>query len=255
MKRIKVKCEKCGKEISKSNYLKHFNSCDGIKRENFKKLEICPYCKKDLSHIRGGNHTRWCKQNDNSYSYDEKRIKKIKADLEKARNCVTIETRKIINTKIKEAWKNGAYINIKHDSFKGKHHSTLSKNKISEGQKRWILENPEKHLWNISKNKSVPCEYLKKRLKEAGIEFKEEFQPLLPERFFSVDIAFPEKKLAIEVNGNQHYNENGALQEYYQNRHELIENSDWQILELHYKEVYKDDIIEEILVKLREAGP
>lgn len=31
----------------------------------------------------------------------------------------------------------------------------------------------------------------------------------LDDRSFSLDIAFPEKKIGIEVNGNQHYERNG----------------------------------------------
>jgi len=58
MKRLRVVCQKYGREISKSNYSKHLNACDGIKREPFKKLNKRPYCKKDLNGKNNGNHIK-----------------------------------------------------------------------------------------------------------------------------------------------------------------------------------------------------
>ena len=61
---------------------------------------------------------------------------------------------------------------------------------------------------------------------------------------FSIDIAFPDIKFGIEVNGNQHYNSDGTLKPYYKERHDLIEKSGWILLELHYSSCYIDDILE-----------
>ena len=75
--------------------------------------------------------------------------------------------------------------------------------------------------------------------------------PLYPKRYFSIDIAFPEIQLGIEINGEQHYNRDGSLKDYYKKRHEDIENSGWNIIELHYKEVYNDEWIREIINLIR----
>jgi very-short-patch-repair endonuclease len=242
VKRAKIKCEKCGREISRSNYSKHLKSCDGIKRNSFKKLKECPYCGKDLSNIHGGNHVRWCKKNPN---INEEKLEKQRELLKKAREKITSEKRKKINKKIKEAWKKGAYKNVDHGKiFRGKHHSKESKNKISESRKKFLRENPEKHPWKKNKKFiSEPCEYLKTILKENSIKFEEEYQPL-ENRYFSIDIAFPKEKIGIEINGNQHYNKNKTLKKYYQNRHNLIEAEGWKLLEFHYLEVYKDNILD-----------
>ena len=88
--------------------------------------------------------------------------------------------------------------------------------------KKWLKNNPNKHSWKTSKKKSIPCEKFKNILKSNKISFVEEFTPLI-DRMFSIDIAFPDKKIGIEINGNQHYSSDGQLKPYYKDRHDLIE--------------------------------
>lgn len=136
-------------------------------------------------------------------------------------------------------------------------HSEETKQKMSEVKKKWLKENPDKHSWS-SKNKhfiSQPCEKLKVKLTKKGITFCEEFKPL-EDRAFSIDIAFPDKKIAIEVNGNQHYVSGTLnLKPYYQDRHDLIEAAGWSILELHYLEAFNEKTVEliESLLKRKES--
>jgi hypothetical protein len=98
--------------------------------------------------------------------------------------------------------------------------------------------NPDKHTWK-RKNKqiSIPCELFKTKLKNNNIYFIEEFTPL-DDRFFSIDIAFPDKKIGIEINGNQHYDNNGKLKKYYQERKDIIEKSGWKLYDIYYTKVY-----------------
>lgn len=126
-------------------------------------------------------------------------------------------------------------------------HLDETKAKISKNRKKYLQENPEKHPWKRhDRFKSVPCELVKKFLRTKGLNFVEEWAPL-EDRFFSVDIAFPDIKLAIEINGNQHYNRDGTLTAYYQERHDLIESCGWIVLELHYSIVYNLEKLEAIL--------
>jgi very-short-patch-repair endonuclease len=112
--------------------------------------------------------------------------------------------------------------------------------KISASRKKYLRENPDKHIWKrADKFKSSPCEKVKEYLRNKNIKFVEEWQPL-KDRFFSVDIAFPDIMLAVEINGNQHYNSDGTLGEYYQERHDLIEAAGWKVIELHYSIAYSD---------------
>ena len=202
----------------------------------------CKHCHKEFENYspsQKANHSRWCAKNPKRKNYVSR--------LKETRESQTEEQRNRANESIKKLWERGVYDNIPHDGFKGKTHTPEIRKRISEGRKKWLKQNPEKHLWNISKNYSIPCEQLKQKLRNNNILFEEEFQPLFPERFFSIDIAFPEKKIGIEVNGNQHYNKDKkTLKKYYQERHDLIEESGWKLIELHYLDVYKDNIIEEI---------
>lgn len=126
--------------------------------------------------------------------------------------------------------------------------SEADKKRISDNRKKYLKENPSKHPWkNKNKQISIPCEIIKEKLSSLNIDFIEEYQPLYPKRFFSIDIAFPDKKIGIEINGNQHYNRDGNLNDYYQSRHDLIESHGWKIYEFHYSNVYNNYIIENIL--------
>lgn len=62
----------------------------------------------------------------------------------------------------------------------------------------------------------------------------------LDDRNFSIDIAFPDLKIGIEINGNQHYNPDGSLKAYYAERHNLIVEAGWKLMELHYSVAYGD---------------
>ena len=118
--------------------------------------------------------------------------------------------------------------------------------KVSEGRKKFLAENPDKHPWKSnSKFKSVPCETLKEYLRKRNISFVEEWQPL-ESRGFSIDIAFPDKKIGFEINGNQHYDSTGKLKPYYQERHDLIVSSGWKLIELHYSIAYKPELLDKL---------
>lgn len=123
--------------------------------------------------------------------------------------------------------------------------SAESRRKMSDAKKKWNRENPEKVrevFSRLSKAKSIPCEHLKNWLKQKDIPFIEEYQPLLSEdRFYSIDIAFPDKKIGVEVNGDMHYDREGRLREYYQIRHDTIENRGWKLYEVPRKFVFNEE--------------
>ena len=70
---------------------------------------------------------------------------------------------------------------------------------------------------------------------------------------YSIDIAFPDKKIGIEINGNQHYNRDGTLKEYYLKRHNDICNRGWLLYECHYSLVYKQQFIESLITELKST--
>ena len=112
--------------------------------------------------------------------------------------------------------------------------SEETKLKISEKRKQYLKDNPDKHPWKKdTKFKSVPCENFKKVLEELNIKYLPEHTPS-DDRAFSIDISLPQYKMAIEINGNQHYNRDGSLKPYYQERHDFISNLGYEVHELHY---------------------
>jgi len=133
---------------------------------------------------------------------------------------------------------------------KGRKHTKESKEKISIGRKKYLSENPDKHPW-LSNNKfySQPCEFLKNNFKSKNYQFIEEFSILN----YSIDIVFPEKQIGIEVNGNQHYDRNGNLTDYYQQRHDKIESLGWKIIEIHYALCYSEENFQKICLELENS--
>jgi very-short-patch-repair endonuclease len=121
--------------------------------------------------------------------------------------------------------------------------SDEEKIEISKRRKKWLLENPEKHVWKRNdKFKSVPCEQLKDYLRSEGIKFEEEVT-VSKEKSYSVDILIPSKFLVIEINGNQHYDKFGNLNKYYQERHDYISSLGWKVIEVHYSFSYNHELI------------
>ena len=110
---------------------------------------------------------------------------------------------------------------------------------ISQKRKEWLRNNPDKHPWrNKDKFQSKPCKKVEEYLKSNNIFFVSEYNPDIPDRFFSIDIALPDKMIAIEINGNQHYSKEGTLKPYYQERHDLLESHGWRVFEIHYSHCF-----------------
>jgi transposase/very-short-patch-repair endonuclease len=135
---------------------------------------------------------------------------------------------------------------------KPKKHSPETKKKLSIARTNYLLNHPGAKCWQKRDTKdSIPCKKVKELLISKNIKFIEEFEPLLHlGRLFSIDIAFPEKKIGIEINGRQHYDINGNLTLYFQERHNLIENEGWKLYEIPYHIAFQADKILELIYKI-----
>lgn len=137
-------------------------------------------------------------------------------------------------------------------SSTGKKHTQETKDNLSIIRTKFLQDNPDKHPWKKStKFISGPCERLKNYLTLNNKQFVAEWTPL-EGRMYSIDIAFPDIKFGIEVNGNQHYNKDGSLKPYYQERHDLITQSGWTLIQLHYTQCYNDLLIDSILIDYKQ---
>jgi len=123
---------------------------------------------------------------------------------------------------------------------KGRKLSNEHKQKIREGYYKWMSEHREEFL-NYSKGQSKACEHFKQILKNNGIDFIEEYTPYWKERGFRLDIAFPDEKIGIEINGTQHYNRDGELNETSKEKQQFFENRGWKIIQIYYNDAYKEN--------------
>lgn len=147
--------------------------------------------------------------------------------------------------------------NLKIKSINGtkRRHSEETKKKMSEDRKKYLKENPDKHPWKKdTKFISIPCENFKKVLDELNIKYLPEYTPS-DDRAFSIDILLPQYKIAIEVNGNQHYNKNATLKAYYQERHDFISNLGYEVYELHYSLFFNNNKMITIINSIIDNKP
>ena len=211
----KIKCDYCDLETNnRLSFTSHINSCEIVKN-NLDKI---------IEEYKSG-----------------KSIRNIVVDYKISRNLIL----RIFNKK-------SISIRSKGESLRGKRrpHTEENKKKMSELKKTFYKNNPDKHPWKkSSKFKSKPCENFKKIVEELNIFYIEEMTPS-NERLFSIDIALPQYKIAIEINGNQHYNKDGKLKDYYQQRHDFIKNLGWTIHEIHYSICFDDEFIKNTIQKM-----
>lgn len=118
---------------------------------------------------------------------------------------------------------------------------------VSDSIKKFYKNNPDKHPWKKnSKFISKPCENFKKILVENKINYIEEYSPF-EDRLYSMDIVLPEYKIGYEINGNQHYNKDGSLKDYYIERENYIIDKGWKLYQIHYSLSYDSNIVMEIV--------
>lgn len=222
----------------------------------YKYMKKCKWCltEFDTSDKPKGwmaNHSRWCVKNPKINSYKEKLIH--------ARKCFVNNKSSISRMVegVKKAHKNGAYKHIDYSSLnKGRKHTEESKKKISENRKIYLSKHKENHVWRRN-NKfiSTPCEILKKYLKSKSLTFEEEYTDHgVSNRYFSIDIAFPKKKLALEVNGNQHYESKDVLKPYYREREQLLVSNGWKVIQIHYSLCFRPVELEKIYKMALQEG-
>lgn len=219
------KCQYCNKEFdSKAKLGGHVSTCKfGPNYENnIKHLELarskrtmifqqvncyCQYCNK-LTHNKGAlkRHEISCIENPNRIVTKSNQDNYNKKYIPKVKKQLSDEHKQKLREKYYE------WINEKHDIFL----------KYSAGQ-------------------SAPCEHFKKLLKQNNIDFIEEYCPYWKERGYRLDIAFPDEKIGIEINGTQHYNSDGSLNEYTLEKQKFFEERGWKIIQIYYKDVFGNE--------------
>lgn len=223
--REKYICDKCSKEFDKRHSLiGHKKSCGKtyIKKEIKKEINNyeCKYCYLIFdSGFKLGGHITNCKKDPN---YEEK-LKRKKEKLSK------------IN--------------------KGKKLSEETKNKISKSRKDFLLKNPDKvpYLLNHSRNESYPEKYFWEIFEKKNIGIVKSYRIGL----YELDFSIPNKKINIEIDGDQHYYDQKILESDIR-RNKYLEDLGWNIIRIRwsdYQKMYnksKEEYINEIFYYINE---
>lgn len=207
-------------------------------------MYICQFCGKECKSLNGlKHHEPYCSKNPNKKQHHiiEDTSKYSHQAWNKGLTKNTCERIKESSLLRHKKYKNGEY------SINAHKWTEEEKQQLSIKRKEYLRNNPDKHVWKYNnKFKSKPCEFVKSLLQKQGISFVEELTPLTDYNY-SIDIAWPDQKIGIEVNGNQHYNNDGSLKDYYQNRHNIFVKNGWTIYEIHYTKCYSLTTFNDIL--------
>lgn len=132
------------------------------------------------------------------------------------------------------------------NSFK---HTEESKQKIREHRLRYMREHPEDTAWRKRNKPSYPEECFIKFLQERGYDKKyliEREKSIFP---YFIDFAFVDIKLAIEIDGSQHLNEDRKKRD--EDKDKVLKECGWKILRISENIVKTDwDIIDNKIQKL-----
>jgi len=147
-----------------------------------------------------------------------------------------------------DAWNKG-----KEGTFKGRSHTEETKNKIRDKRLKFLEENPDKvpyKLNHYSKGKSYAEQYWKIILESHNIEFIEEY----PIGLYSLDFAIVDKKVDLEIDGDQHHLDKRIV-ESDKRRDSYLECNGWSVIRIKwsdYKKICnKKDYINEIIEKIK----
>jgi very-short-patch-repair endonuclease len=133
-----------------------------------------------------------------------------------------------------------------------KRHSEETKKKISQKRTQFLQENPHMvpyKLNHYSKGRSYPEEYWKEVLDAENLSYVEQFQIGL----YQLDFAFPELKIDLEIDGDQHYLDEKIVQSDLR-RTQYLEELGWKVIRIKWsafkKLTNKREYIENVLKQL-----
>lgn len=197
---------------------------------------ICPYCGKKYKNNNSlKNHERLCKENPNHkespFNDYNKKIRnreitawnkgKTKESSEGIRNNIESRKRNIESGKTVLYWT-------------GKHHSEETKKKISKSQRDYLIKNGLNRWSNAhSSERSYPEIFFKEIFKDVCIE-----QYIIKGLPYKIDFADVNNKIAIEVDGEQHYVDN-ELCERDKIRDNKINEFGWKVIRIRWSSFQK----------------
>lgn len=257
MIRTKKECSKCTIEISISNYNRHYNSCGTKKpssglivKEQWKLANgkyQCPHCQKEYKREGICSHI-WRMHTDEGNQFDPNISFKNGTIIRVAWNKgLTKET----DGRIKK--QGGAlsekYKNEIHPS-KGRIHTEETKDKLSKIRIKYLKENPDKHpykLYHYSKGPSYAEKYFGEVFDNENMQLQSYYRVGI----YELDFAHPDKMIAIEIDGEQHYYDK-RITESDKRKDTFLEGKGWTVYRIRWahwqKKTYEEKrvIVKEI---------
>lgn len=225
-----MKCQYCNKEHdgsygsgkfcsmscrNKSNRAIQKTPYANLSRDELRKHNIatgkwkCPYCgehcasRKLLSLHKEENHKDILEKQNGGWN--KGLTKETNASIKKG-----VET-------YRERVKSGEII----PSFKGRKHSEDVKRRLSENKRQYYKDNPDKipfRVWHYSKGESYPEKYFREWLEKEGIPFQKEYA------FGLYSLDFLIGNINLEIDGDQHYRTQKAIDKDLRRNKELEDN-------------------------------
>ena len=123
------------------------------------------------------------------------------------------------------------------ESFK---HTEEQKQHLSIKRKEWLKNNKDKHNWRFN-YESFPEKAAREWLETSFTDkIIAEYTPDDFDKNYKIDFAFINDKIAIEINGNQHYDKQGKLFEYYELREQYLISKGWKVINIPAINILKD---------------
>jgi very-short-patch-repair endonuclease/glycerol-3-phosphate cytidylyltransferase-like family protein len=119
--------------------------------------------------------------------------------------------------------------------------SEESKRKISESRKKYLLENPDKvpYKLNHSSKESYPEKYFTELFEKEKIKVEKSFRIGL----YELDFCILDKKIDIEIDGEQHYLDKKITKSDIK-RTKYLEENGWDIIRIRWSDYKKMSFIE-----------
>lgn len=211
---------------------------------------ICKYCGKECKNIKSlKSHERLCKSNPNRHESSFVEYNKTKGDIwNKGLTKETNDSLRRASENLKKHWDKFGSPN------KGKSMSDEQKKKISISRTKILKENPDKipYMLNHSSKISYPEQYFIELFELENIDLQYHKQIGL----YQLDFYNEDKKLYLEIDGEQHYQEKSIERD--EKRTQNLSLKGWKlILRIRwaewktYSEIEKKKVIEIIKDSLK----